>query len=122
MKHNVYRALVTTFIIFSISMIIIFTASSSAQSTKKHIINEPIEIQKEYFVTIKIKQTSYSLDIWEHAKNAMNSFEIKVPTTKKFYDSVKVGEKLSDNWNKGSFVFRGGLKGFPATISEKTSK
>ena len=42
----------------------------------------------KYIVKFKIKQSTFTLDIFEHAKNEMNSIEIEIPVNKDYYKKL----------------------------------
>lgn len=60
-----------------------------------------------YILRLKIKQTTFTLDIWEHAKNEMNAIEMSIPVEKSFWENQRSGNKLSDQWKPGSLLFNG---------------
>ena len=61
----------------------------------------------KYIVKFKIKQGTFTLDIFEHIKNEMNCIEVEIPVNKSFYDSVSVGTDITDSFKWGSLVMDG---------------
>ena len=61
----------------------------------------------KYIVKFQIKQDTFTLDIFEHIKNEMNSIEIEIPVNKAFYDRLSVGQDITDSFKWGSLVFNG---------------
>ena len=61
----------------------------------------------KYIVKFQIKQGTFTLDIFEHIKNEMNSIEIEIPVNKAFYDRLSVGQDITDSFKWGSLVFNG---------------
>ena len=61
----------------------------------------------KYIVKFKIKQGTFTLDIFEHIKNEMNSIEIEVPVHKDFYNRLSVGQDITDSFKWGSLVMDG---------------
>lgn len=60
-----------------------------------------------YIVKFKIKQGTFTLDIFEHVKNEMNSIEIEIPVNKAFYNRLSVGQDITDSFKWGSLVMDG---------------
>ena len=61
-------------------------------------------------ITVKLSQTHFTLDLWEHAKDAMNTVEFKLPVSCSFYDEVKVGDSLlTDKFRGGSLLVNGSI-------------
>lgn len=65
--------------------------STPASSARK-------EWRTVHYLTLKFTQSSFTLSISQHIKDAANSFTLTMPTTKEFYDSVKEGT----NWQASS--------------------
>lgn len=72
-----------------------------------------------YTLTLKIKQTTVTLDIWEHVKNEMNEVRFTIPTVKSFWDQQSNGSKLSNSWKAGSFIFNGDFSKLSVTVVGK---
>jgi len=91
------------------------------QIEEKKKVLEDINIYPDgvYLVTLEIKQSTFTLDLFEHAKNSMNAVEITVPVAKEFYLSCKIGDKLSDNFKWGSFLRDGDLSKLNVTVKNK---
>lgn len=64
--------------------------------------NEP-----KYIVKFKIKQGTFTLDIFEHIKNSVNSIEIELPVNRDFYNRLSIGQDLTDSFKWGSLIFNG---------------
>lgn len=58
----------------------------------------------EYYVTLKFTQTSYTLNLMQHVKDSANAFSFTFPTTKKFYDSLKVGQEIDSKFKWASML------------------
>lgn len=59
-------------------------------------------------ITLKLSQTHYSLDLWEHAKDAMNAVEFKLPVGCEFYEQVQIGDDVLDKrFRIGSLLING---------------
>ena len=73
----------------------------------------------KYVLTLKVKQTHFSLKISEHLKDSMNAIEIQILVDKEYYDSVEVGQNIADEFRMGSFVFRGTFGNFKVSVIKK---
>ncbi len=63
--------------------------------------------EPKYIVKFKIKQGTFTLDIFEHVKNEMNSIELEVPVSKSYYDALRINQDLTDAFKWGSLVMDG---------------
>ena len=75
--------------------------------------------EPSYILTLEIKQTTYTLDIGEHIKNSINAISMQIPVSKKFYNSVKIGTRISDDFKYGSLVFNGDFSELRVTVIDK---
>lgn len=75
-----------------------------------------------HYVTLEFRQVSYTLNVWQHVKDEGNAFSITIPTTKKFYDSVKVGQKLDGKFKLATFVVSGNLGSRVVIVENKFTK
>jgi hypothetical protein len=63
--------------------------------------------EPRYIVKFKIKQGTFTLDIFEHIKNEMNSIEIEVPVCREYYNRLSIGQDMTDAFKWGSLVMDG---------------
>lgn len=63
--------------------------------------------EPKYIVKFKIKQGTFTLDIFEHIKNNVNSIEIELPVNRDFYNRLSIGQDLTDQFKWGSLIFDG---------------
>lgn len=75
--------------------------------------------EDRYVVIIKIKQTHMSLDIFKHIKDDANAVKIEIPVDKKFYDAVKIGDVLNNDFRAGSFLMSGSIGNWSIKIEDK---
>ena len=85
--------------------------------TEKRALSNGYE--PSYILTLEIKQTTYTLDIGEHIKNSINAISMQIPVSKKFYNSVKIGTRISDDFKYGSLVFNGDFSELRVTVKDK---
>ena len=84
----------------------------SALSTEIHDLNAQKNFlvtgkEIKYIVKFKIKQGTFTLDIFEHAKNEMNSIEIEIPVNKDYYNKLTIGQDITDSFKWGSLIVNG---------------
>ena len=73
----------------------------------------------KYIVKFKIKQGTFTLDIFEHAKNEMNSIEIEVPVNRDYYNSLSIGRDITDSFKWGSLVIDGDFSTLHMKVIDK---
>jgi len=72
-----------------------------------------------YMVELDIRNSSVSLSISKHIRNAMNAFQIELPVDKDFYDSVKVNQEIASNFKAASFLMKGSVSSVKITVVRK---
>lgn len=75
-----------------------------------------------HYVTLRFTQSSFTLSITQHIKDAANSFSITLPTTKKFYDSVKVGQVLDSKFKTATLILSGHWGSRKVVVENKFTK
>ena len=71
-------------------------------------------------ITVELSQSHFTLDLWQHAKDAMNAVTFKLPVACSFYDKVKVGDELLDkNFRVGSLLVHGSIGDWHLQIVSK---
>lgn len=63
--------------------------------------------EPKYIVKFKIKQGTYTLDIWEHMKNEVNAIEFEIPVCKEFYNYIDIGQDITNSFKYGSLLVNG---------------
>ena len=72
-----------------------------------------------HVIELEIRQESFTLNPFQHMRDAANAFSICVPTTKEFYDSVKVGDVLGDKFKTASFWTSGNIGSRKVVVKSK---
>jgi hypothetical protein len=72
-----------------------------------------------YVLSLKLSQSHFTLDITEHMKDAMNAIEFDIPVDKDFYDNVKIGDEILDNFRMGSFIMNGSFGDWEMEVKHK---
>lgn len=73
----------------------------------------------QYILKIHLKQSHFSLSITKAIKDAYNAVDFELPVDKDFYNSVKEGDKIVDNFRAGSFILYGSIGNWDMTITKK---
>lgn len=73
----------------------------------------------QYILKIRLKQSRVSLDIGKHIKDGMNAIEFELPVDKDFYNSVRVGTEITDEFRTGSFILNGSFSSWNMTVKGK---
>jgi hypothetical protein len=74
---------------------------------------------ERYIVTLEIKQSHFTLDVFQHAKDAANAIKIEVPVDKQFYDQVAVGTVLNGSFRTASLLLSGSFGNWNVSIVGK---
>ncbi|MFA5207475.1 MAG: hypothetical protein WC428_02345 [Candidatus Paceibacterota bacterium] len=73
----------------------------------------------QYILKIHLKQSHFTLDIGKHIKDAANAIDFEIPVDKDFYNQVKVGTSIVDNFRMGSFILEGSFGNWDMTVKGK---
>lgn len=73
----------------------------------------------KYILKLLLKQAHFSSSIKKYIKDAVNSIDFEMPVDKEFYDSVKVGTEIIDDFRFGSLVLSGSFGDWEMTVKEK---
>ena len=76
--------------------------------------DEPLHV-----LSIELSQSHFSLDISEHIKDAMNSIEFDMPVDKNFYNEIKIGDEILDDFRMGSFIMNGSFGDWEMKVKNK---
>ena len=87
---------------------------------KSEIVDIKIENgTAKYIVTFNIKQNHFTLDLSEHMKDEMNDISIQIPVDKDYYDSVNIGDTITDDFRMGSLIMKGSFGNWDITVENK---
>ena len=90
----------------------------SALTSQAKLDTTPEE-NKRYIMTLKIKQSHFSLNIKDHAKDSMNAIELDIAVDKEYYDSYEEGDEILSEFRSGSFVTSGKLGSWKITLKDQ---
>jgi len=97
------------------------------KAERESLKNEIIGIKEDngtaqYVITLEVTQKHYNLNIGDHIKDSINSLKLEIPVEKEFYDSVAVGDKLSENLKDGSLIITGSFEKWKISVIDKKIK
>ena len=97
---------------------------SELENQRDLLKSEIVDIKVEngtakYIVTFNIKQNHFTLDLSEHMKDEMNDISIQIPVDKDYYDSVNIGDTITDDFRIGSLIMKGSFGNWDITVENK---
>ena len=97
---------------------------SELENQRDLLKSEIVDIKVEngtakYIVTFNIKQNHFTLDLSEHMKDEMNDISIQIPVDKDYYDSVDIGDTITDDFRMGSLIMKGSFGNWDITVENK---
>lgn len=97
---------------------------TALEEQKATLESEIVEKKEEngtakYVITFRVKQSHFSFDLSDHLKDSMNQMTFEIPVDKEYYDSVDVGDVLSDDFRVGSLVMKGSFGNWTVTVDQK---
>ena len=97
---------------------------SELENQRDLLKSEIVDIKVEngtakYIVTFNIKQNHFTLDLSEHMKDEMNDISIQIPVDKDYYDSVNIGDTITDDLRIGSLIMKGSFGNWDITVENK---
>lgn len=95
------------------------TNSNPSVSAASAMAGNQLLVSRRCVLTLELKQVHYTLNMWEHAKDAINAATFDIPVDREFYDSVKVGDVLSDKFRTGSLILRGSFGKWKISVKQK---
>lgn len=84
---------------------LVFIASFALLVMAKDL--ERQEQAKRCVLTLELSQSHVSLNLGVHLKDAMNKCTFTIPVDREFYNSVNIGQRLTDKFRSGSFFVEG---------------
>lgn len=75
-----------------------------------------------HHVTFEFTQSSFTLNIAQHIRNAANAFDFTVPVTEEFYNSVRKGQELQSKFKTASFILGGHIGSRKVYVKDKFIK
>lgn len=87
--------------------------------TSQAKIDTAPEENKRYIMTLKLKQSHFSLNLKDHIKDSVNAIELDVAVDKEYYDSYEKGDEILSEFRAGSFITSGKLGSWKITVENK---
>ena len=106
---------------------------TNLSETKSILTTEVSELRSEksaftsgyepvYLLTLEIKQSTFTLDLAEHAKNVINAITLQIPVSYKFYNKVSIGQNISEEFKYGSLILNGDFSKLKVKVKNKEVK
>lgn len=92
-------------------------AISEELSSKNRILVSGV--RPKYVLTLHLRQISYSLSITKQIRDAANAVDFQIMVDEDYYNSVRVGEEVVDNFRVGSLFMRGSFGDWRITVANK---
>lgn len=85
------------------------------------ILANAIELREEklFLVTLEFKKEQLTLDLWEHAKNAMAAESRTLIVGERTFNEYQIGKKVSSSGDGWGFVFNGEIAEYVVYPTEK---
>lgn len=74
---------------------------------------------EKYILTLSVKQTHPIWEITDNIKDSMNELKIDIPVDKEYFDSVAVGDVISEEFRMGSLIMHGSFGRWKVTVFQK---
>ena len=75
-----------------------------------------------YLLTLEIKQSTFTLDLAERAKNAINAITLQIPVSYTFYNKVSIWQNISEEFKYGSLILNGDFSKLKVKVKNKEVK
>lgn len=86
------------------------------------LLSEVTTSSNRYIVTFELAQSHFTLSIRQHIADSMNTVKFDVPVDKEYYDSVKVGTVVNNDFRTGSLLLKGSFGNWKVTVVNKEVK
>lgn len=106
--------------IYNLEMEIADLKEQKAQLSQEIVDTKVENGTAKYVLTLSIKQIHYSFDLDKHLKDMLNEINIVISVDKDYYNSVQVGDIVSEEFRVGSAVVSGSYGSWKVTVKDKT--
>ena len=87
---------------------------------KLYATNAKIDGTKvKYIITFKLRQSHVTFDIDEHLKDMLNEITFDMPVDEDYYNKVKVGDDIVDDFRMGSLIMYGSFGSWDMSVDDK---
>lgn len=81
---------------------------------------DDLGIYKErYILTVRVKQSHFSLDIGKHIKDELNATEFEIAVDEQYYNSINVGDSICNEFRSGSLLMKGSIGNWDISVVNK---
>ena len=108
-------------LVFIAGGILALPSESTAVEHPKPLTTAPASPKTNtvHYLTLEFTQSSFTLSISQHIKDAANAFSVTLPTTENFYRSVEVGDELGSKFKGASFLLAENIGSRKVTVKDK---
>ena len=94
----------------------------SVEHPQRAVVQTNPKTNTVHYLSLEFRQSSFTLSIGQHIRDAANSFSITIPTTKEFYNSVRVGDELGSKFKGASFIMTGNVGKRKVIVKDKFTR
>ena len=94
----------------------------SVEHSQRVVVHSNPKTNTVHYLSLEFRQSSFTLSIGQHIRDAANAFSITIPTTKEFYNSVRVGDELGSKFKGASFILSGNIGRRKVIVKEKFTR
>jgi hypothetical protein len=92
---------------------------SMCAAEPERCLKAPPAGDNKFIITIKIEQSSLSVNPLDHIANIFDAYTFEVPVSEDFYNQISVGDELGNGKKYGSFVASGSMSYVKAIVFDK---
>lgn len=96
--------------------------AAQTNQTQRVVVQTNPKTNTVHYISLEFRQSSFTLSIGQHIRDAANSFSITIPTTKEFYNSVRVGDELGSKFKGASFIMTGNVGKRKVIVKDKFTR
>lgn len=95
------------------------TAKQETVKETKFITCDMSSFDTLYVITFEISQSHLSFDLTEHLKDAMNKLTFEVPVDVDYFNKLKIGDTVSNQFRTGSLIAKGSIGKWKIRVIDK---
>lgn len=92
--------------------------SQQATQTAPVRVEQTQQASPAYYVQVDLRQSHFTLDPFEHAKDSWNAVQFPLPASKAQYEKLHKGDNLVDKFRAASFWIEGSLGSTKMTVDK----
>ena len=108
--------------VLAASLMVLLAGLHSAEHPQRVVDQTNPKTNTVHYLSLEFRQSSFTLSIGQHIRDAANAFSITIPTTKEFYNSVSVGDELGSKFKGASFILSGNIGKRKVIVKDKFTR